>query len=162
MKKVTLTLLMLFLSCPILAQETQYSPTTKTGKPVKLQRKIPPSETQPPEIDDKIQKPEDKAEKQPPSTEELTPKTTKPKSNKPKYPGLIIYDKPEDEPCDNCYYYYEKEFKAGKYRKNTYYDRKAMTKEEKVEKEKKIMKGGGGGRLFHSKGLKHRGKKICK
>ena len=84
--------------------------------------------------------------------------TPKPKSSIKIHSGLKI-NKEKDKPCDSCYYYYEHTFKAGKYRKNTYYDRKAMTKEEKAEKMEKVMKRGG---LFKIKGLKNRGKKICK
>ena len=126
MKKIILILFILSLECPILALELQDT-STKTGEPVILQRKIPDSEKQSPEAETKLQKPEGKVE-QPPTTKKIA----KPESNKPKYSGLIIYDKPENEPCENCYYYYE--YKAGKYRKNTLYDRKAMTKKEKDEK----------------------------
>ena len=164
MKKIIFVFLILFLSYPAVAEDLQDT-TTKTGKPVTLQRRTPISETQPPKIEDNVQKPEDIVEEQPPVTDRVTPKTTEQKSKQPKYPGLIIYDKPEDKPCDNCYYYYEHTFKAGKYRKNTYYDRKALTKEEKEEKAKKIKKfmkpGGGGGGLFRHDGLSRRGKKIC-
>ena len=150
MKKIILILFILCLGCPILALELQDT-STKTGEPVILQRKIPDSEKQLPEAETKLQKPEEKVE-QPPTTKKIA----KPKSNKPKYSGLTIYDKPEDKPCNNCYYYYE--FSEHKYKKNSYYDRKAMTKEEKAEKMDKIMNSNGS----ILKKLKGKGKKICK
>ena len=68
-------------------------------------------------------------------------------------------NKEKDEPCDSCYYYYEHTFKTGKYRKHTYYDINAMTKEEKAEIMEKVMKHGG---LYKTNELKNKGKKICK
>ena len=163
MKKIIFTILILFIGYPISAQELQDN-TTKTGKPVTLQRKIPKDQEQPPEIEDESIKSEEKT-KNPTEQNKLTPKTDKIKSNKPKYSGLTIYDKPEEESCNNCYYYAEYKYKDGKYRKNTYYDRKALTKKEKAEKMEKLMKRGGGGGLgILTPKNKHTGKmrKICK
>ena len=156
MKKIILIALILFISYPISAQELE-DISTETGKPVTLERKVPKGEEQPPKTEEKSLNPEEKT-KNPPEQKELIPKTNKAKSNKPKYLGLTIYDKPENKPCGNCYYYYKKKFdKTGKYRKNVYYNRKAMTKEEKKEQEEKIKNLPKGFKI-----KKDKMKKICK
>ena len=155
MKKIILIALMLFISYPISAQELE-DYTTETGKPVILERKIPKGEEQPPKAEDNILNPEEKT-KNPPDKKELTPKINKEKSNKPKYPGLTIYDKPENKPCGNCYYYYEKKYKANKYNKNIYYNRKAMTNKEKKEQEEQMKNLPRGFKI-----KKDKRKKICK